>query len=72
MNTVVAHIIFDQIKGTFMSTDGYQVMEINVYIIPFSPKPDLRQAVNIPCNCSATLKVFPNSGATICLGGPKH
>ena len=28
--------------------------------------------MNIPSNRSTTLKVFPDSGATICLGAPKH
>ena len=55
-----------------MSTDGNQVTEIRASIIPFSPKPDTRRAVNIPNSRSTILKVFPNSGATICLGEPKH
>ena len=71
-NTLIAHITFDQIRGRFMSTDGDQVMEINASIILFSPKPEPRWAVNIPNNCSTTLKIFHDSGATICLGGPKH
>ena len=33
MNTLIAHIIFDQIRATFMFTDGDQVMEINASII---------------------------------------
>ena len=72
MNTLIAHIMFNEIRGTFMSTDGDQVMEINAFIILFSPKPDPRQVVNIPSSRSTTLKVFPDSGATICLGEPKH
>ena len=72
MNTLIAHTIFDQIRGTFISTDGDQVMEINVSIILFSPKPDPKQAVNILRNCSTTLKVFLDSGATIYLKGLKH
>ena len=72
MNTLIAHITFNQIRGSFMSTDGNQVMEINPSIISFSPKPDARWAVNIPSNRSTTLKVFPNSGTTFYLGGPKH
>ena len=67
MNTLIAHIMFDQIRG--MSTDGDQVTEINVSVILFSPKPDPRLAGNTPSSCSITLKVFPDSGATICLGG---
>ena len=72
MNTLLAHIMFDQIRGIFMPTNGDQVMEINISVIPFSPKLDPRWAANIPSSCSTTLKVFPTSGAAICLGGPKH
>ena len=71
MNILIAYIIFDQIKGTFMSTEGDHVTEINASIIPFSTKLDPRQVVNIPSSHSTTLKVFHNSGAAICLGGPK-
>ena len=55
-----------------MSTDDDQVTEINASVIPFLPKLDPRRAMNIPCSHSTSLKVFPNSGVTICLGGPKH
>ena len=55
-----------------MSTESNQVTEKSAFIIPFSPKPDPRQAMNIPSSPSTTLKVFPDSGATICLGEPKH
>ena len=72
MDTLIAHIMFDRIKGTFMSADSDQVMEISASVIPFSPKLDPRWAVNIPSSRSTTLKVFPDSGATLCLLGPKH
>ena len=72
MNTLMAHITFDQMRGTFMTADGNQLTEINALVTPFSPKPDPRRATNIPGSHSTTLKVFPDSGATICLGGPKH
>ena len=55
-----------------MSIDGDQVTEINASIIPFSPKPDPRRAMNISSSHSTTIKIFPDSGATIWLGGPKH
>ena len=72
MDTLFAHIMFDQIRGTFMSADGYQVTEINTSVIPFSPKPDPWWAMNIPSSRSTTLKVFHDSGATICLGEKTH
>ena len=40
--------------------------------MPFSPKPDPRQARDIPRNCSTKLAIFPDSGATICLEGLKY
>ena len=42
------------------------------YVVPFSPKPDSRQARDIPRNHSTKMAIFPDSGATICLGGLKH
>ena len=72
IDNLIAHIMFDHIRGTFMSTDGDQVKEISASVIPFSPKPDPRQAMNIPSSHSTMLKVFPDSGAPICLRGPKH
>ena len=72
MDTLIGHITFDQIRGTFMSTNGDQITEINASVIPFSPKLDPSRAVNIPRSRSTSLKVFPDIGATICLGRPKH
>ena len=39
---------------------------------PFSPTPDPRQNKRTPKNQSIKAMIFPDSGATICLGGPKH
>ena len=72
IDTLIAYIMFDQIRGTFMSTDGDQVTEMNASVILFSLKPDPRQAVNIPSNHRTTLMVFPDNCATICLRGPKY
>ena len=72
MNTLMAHVTFDQIRGTVITTEGDPLTEINASVIPFSPKTDPRQSNNIPNSHSTMLKVFPDSGATICLGGPKH
>ena len=71
-DTLFAHITFDQIRGTFMSTDGDQVTEINASVIQFSPKTDTRRAMNIPSSRSTTLNVFSEGAATIFLEGPKH
>ena len=72
MNTLMAHITFDQIRGTVMTTEGDSLTEINASVIPFSPKPDPRQAINIPSSRSTMLKGFPDSGTAICLGGGQN
>ena len=38
MNTLIAYIMFNQIRGTFMSIDSNQVTEINASVIPFLPE----------------------------------
>ena len=72
MDTLIAHITFNQMTGTYTVKDTSQIMEIKAYVIPFSPKPDPRQARDIPKNCSTKMAIFPDSGATICLKGLKH
>ena len=47
-------------------------MEIEAHVIPFLPKPDPRQTRDIPRNRSTKMAIFPDNGATICLGGLKH
>lgn len=47
-------------------------MEIKATLVPFYPKPDPRNPEDIPRNQSTRLRIFPDNGATICLGGPKH
>ena len=41
-------------------------------LIPFSPCPDPRQARDIPSSRPTKLRIYPDSSATICLGGTKH
>ena len=72
MDTLITHITFNQTTGTYMVKDTSQIMEIEEYVIPFLPKPDPRQARDIPRNRSTKMAIFPDSGATICLGGLKH
>ena len=47
-------------------------MEMEATLVPFSLRPDPRNPEDIPGNQSTRLKIFPDSGATICLGEPKH
>ena len=72
MDTLITHITFNQTMGTYTAKDTNQIMEIEAYVVPFSPKPDPRQARDIPRNRSTKMTIFPDSGATICLRGLKH
>ena len=72
MDTLIVHIIFNQMMGTYTAKDTSQIMEIEPYVVPFSPKPDPRQARDIPRNRSTKMVIFPDSGATICLRRLKY
>ena len=72
MDTLIAHITFNQTTNTYTSEDTSQIREIGAYIVPFSPKPDPRQTRDIPSDHGTRMMIFPNSGATICLRGLKH
>ena len=72
MDTPITHITFNQMAGTYTAKDTSQIMEIEAYVVLFSPKPDPRQAGDIPRNCSTNMAIFPDSGATIRLRGLKH
>ena len=72
MDTLIAHITFNQTTGTYTVKYTSQIMEIEAYVIPFSPKPNPRQTRDILRNRSTKMAIFPDSGATICLGGLKH
>ena len=49
MNTLIAHIMFDQAKNTFMSIDSDLVMEINASVIPFSQKKKKKERSQTGC-----------------------
>ena len=72
MDTLIDHITFNQTMGTYTVKDTSQIMEIEAYVVPFSPKPDPRQARDTPRNRSTKMAIFPDSGATICLRRLKH
>ena len=72
MDTLIAHIIFYQMTGTYTAKDTSQIMEIEAYVVPFLPKPDPRQTRDIPRNRSTKIAIFLDSGATICFRGLKH
>ena len=72
MDSLIAHVEFDQETGSYTSSNKNSVVEKEATLVPFSPRPDPRNPKDIPGNQSTWLKIFPDSGATICLGGPKH
>ena len=65
MNTRIADITFNQTTGTYTAKDTSQIMEIKAYVVSFSPKPDPKQARDIPRNRSTKMAIFPDSGDTI-------
>ena len=72
MAALVAHIAFDD-KGKLFENFEQDIVEIQTEVKPFAPIPETRNPKDIPIHYKAsTLKVFPDSGASICLGGTKH
>ena len=51
---------------------GEDMNEIDANLIQFSPSPESRSPHDIPTPRETVLRVFPDSGATICLRGPQH
>ena len=72
MESIIAHIEFDQQTGSYVSSNSSCVVEIEATLTPFSPRPDPRHPDDIPSSRKTQIKIFPDSGASICLGGPKH
>ena len=73
MDALIAHVTFDQHSGHYTATTVTDnVEEIDAVVIPFSPEPDPPLPDNIPSVSESVVRVFPNSGATICLGGLSH
>ena len=69
MDTLIAHITFNQATGTYTHEGTGQITEIETLMNPFSSMPDPRQNKGTPKNQSIKAMIFPDSGATICLGG---
>ena len=62
METLITHITFNLTPGSDTSEDTNQIMEIDAYVILFSPNPDPRQAKNILSDHSTKITIFPDSG----------
>lgn len=72
-DALVAHIQFEEDNSFTDCVDPKEIEEIKIKISPFVPHPDPREPNNIPPDTLHTfMKVFPDSGASICLCGPKH
>ena len=72
-NAIIAHIRFDQDSNSFTTTKNSGAnQEINMTSTPFQCEDDPRAPQNIPTPKDIAISVFPDSGATISMGGPKH
>ena len=71
MDALIAHIVYDLATGTY-KPGNRGLEELEATIIPFSLCPDPRQIRDIPIGHPTRLKIYPDSGATICLGGLTH
>ena len=72
MDALIAHIVFDPATNTYKPGNHISREEVEATLIPFSPCPDPRRAEDIPSFRPTKLRIYPDSGATICLGGTKH
>ena len=71
MDTLIVHMVCNPMTGTYKRGNS-GLGELKVTIIPFSPYPDRRWIRNILAAHPTRLKIYPNSNATICLGGLTH
>ena len=72
MDALIAHMIFDPATNAYKPGNNSSHKEVEATLIPFSPCPDPRQARDIPSTHPTKLRIYPDSGATICLSGTKH
>ena len=72
MDALIAHVVIDRVTDTNKQDNNNGCKEVEAILILFSPYPDPKQARDIPITHSTRLKIYPDSGATICLGGLKH
>ena len=61
-NALIAHVFYDQQKDTYTSCQNNNAEEILVQLKPAQSSQ----------RKFTTLSIFPDSGASICLAGPKH
>ena len=73
MSALIAHVSFDS-EGKLLNNYDKDVVEIVAEVVPFTPKEkNFSKYTNLYQNFSKKkINIFPDSGASICLGGTKH
>ena len=71
IDALIAHIVFDPVTRTYKPGNS-GLEELEVTLIPFFPCPNPRRIRDIPAAHSTKLKIYPDSSATIFLGGFTH
>ena len=69
MDDLIAHVVFDPATNTYKPGHNNDREEVET---TFSLCQDPRWARDIPTAHYTWLRIYPDSGATICLGGSKH
>ena len=72
IDSLVVHLVFDPATDTYKLGNNNACEEVEATLIPVSLFLDQRPARDIPAAYAMRLRIYPHSGATICLGGPKH
>ena len=72
MDALIAHMIFDPATNAYRPGNNSSHEEVEATLVLFSPCPDPRQARDIPSSCPTKLRIYLDSGATICLSRTKH
>ena len=67
LNPLIAHIVFNPVTWTY-KLGNTSLEELEGTLIPFSPCPDPKWIRDFPTK----LKIYPDSGATMCLGRLTH
>ena len=72
MDALIAHMVFDPAIDAYKLGSNNGCKEVDATVIPFSPCLDPRWTRDIPTAHSTRLRIYPDNGVTICLGGPKR
>ncbi len=72
LEALIAHLSFDKNSDTFTSNSGPMTEEISATLTAFTPNKDPRDPDKIPIHSGKRCRIFPDSGASICIAGPRH